>query len=378
MKSSHLPTHASLGLLTKSLLMAVAAIFLFLTMPARADIVVTDVKGREVRLTEPAKHVLLGFYYEDFIAVVGPGAMDKVAAVSLSPWKDWRPKQYEAYLKVFPQIADIPDVGDTETGNFSIEKAIAAKPDLVILPAWSYDALGESVMQFDAAGVPVVVIDYNAQTLEKHIQSTLVLGKVMGAEDRAEKLADLYRSRIEDTLARIKQAGPTTKKVYVELAKKGPAEVGNSYGNGMWGTLIDTLGGNNIAKGQVENWGPLSPEYVLAQQPDVILLAGSEWLSSPQAVLVGFGADPELANDRLGAYLTRAGWGELPAVQTGEVHAIYHGGARTLSDFVFARYIAKILYPEAFQDVDPQAEVAAYYNDWLPIKADGVFVLKHH
>lgn len=358
--------------------LAVVLVSSFVIGTAHAEITVTDVKGREVHLAEPAKHVLLGFYYEDFIAVVGPGAMDKVAAVSLSPWKDWRPKQYEAYLKVFPQIADIPDVGDTETGNFSIEKAIAAKPDLVILAAWSYDALGESVTQFEAAGIPVVVIDYNAQTLEKHIQSTLVLGKVMGAEDRAQKLADFYKSRIEDTLERIKQAGPTTKKVYVELAKKGPAEVGNSYGNGMWGTLIDTLGGHNIAKGQVENWGPLSPEYVLAQQPDVILLAGSEWLSSPQAVLVGFGADPELANERLGAYLTRAGWSDLPAVKTGEVHAIYHGGARTLSDFVFARYIAKILYPDAFQDVDPQAEVAAYYNDWLPIKADGVFVLKHH
>jgi iron complex transport system substrate-binding protein len=353
------------------------ALAMIIASPAFAEISVTDVKGREVKLAGPAQRVLLGFYYEDFIAVVGDGAMDRVVALSLSPWKDWRPKQFEAYGKIYPQIAGLPDVGDTDTGNFSIEKAIAAKPDLAILPAWAYDALGETVKQFDAAGIPYVVIDYNAQTLEKHVQSTLILGKVMGSEERAGKLAAAYTAKIEDTQARIKSAGPSGKKVYVELAKKGPAEFGNSYGNGMWGTLIETLGGTNIAKGQIENWGPLNPEYVLAQKPDVILLAGSEWLSAPQAVLVGFGADPVVANERMAAYLGRAGWADLPAVKNGEVHAIYHGGARTLSDFVFARYIAKILYPEAFADVDPMAEVSAFYGEWLPIKADGVFVLKH-
>ncbi|MEZ5773464.1 MAG: ABC transporter substrate-binding protein [Hyphomicrobiaceae bacterium] len=353
------------------------AMLLVFASPAFAEIVLTDVKGREVRLPKPAERVVLGFYYEDFIAIAGPDAMNKVVAVSLSPWKDWRPKQFEAYLKVYPGIADLPDIGDTETGNFSIEKAIASKPDLVILAAWSWDVLGESVKQFEAAGIPVVVLDYNAQTIEKHVQSTIALGKAMGTEDRAEQLVALYKSAMADIEQRIATAKEPKKKVYVELAKKGPSEVGNSYGNGMWGGLIDSLGGINIAKGQVENWGPLSPEYVLAEQPDVILLAGSEWLSSPNAVLVGFGADKALANERVGAYLTRAGWSDLPAVRNGEVHAIYHGGARTLSDFVYAQYIAKILYPDAFADLDPTAELAKYYAAWLPIPAEGVFVLKH-
>jgi iron complex transport system substrate-binding protein len=60
-----------------------AGLGLLLSFAAHADIVVTDLKGREVKLAAPAKHVLLGFYYEDFIAVVGPKAVDKIAAVSL-------------------------------------------------------------------------------------------------------------------------------------------------------------------------------------------------------------------------------------------------------------------------------------------------------
>lgn len=355
---------------------ALAVFALFALVPASlAEVTAVDVLGRTVTLKEPAKRVLLGFYYEDFIAIAGEGAMDRVVGVSLLPWKEWRPKQYEAYVKVFPKIADLPDVGDTETANFSIEKVISLKPDLVVLAAWSWDALGENVKQFDSAGIPVVVVDYNAQTLDKHVASTLALGKLLGTEERAEKLAALVTARHEDTMARVAKAGASTKKVYVELAQKGPATFGNSYGKGMWGTVIESVGAVNIAKGQVENWGPLNPEYIIAQQPDVILLAGSEWVNKPEAVLVGFGADPVLAQERMKAYVARPGWADLPAVKSGNVHAIYHGGARTLSDFIFARYIAKLVHPEAFSDVDPQAEVNAYYDEWLPIKADGIFVL---
>ena len=197
----------------------------------------------------------------------------------------------------------------------------------------------------------------------------------MGTRDRAEALATQYQAAHDDTMARVAKAGPSAKKVYVELAQKGPDTVGNSYGNGMWGGVIESVGGINIAKGQVENWGPLNPEYVIAQQPDIILLAGSEWTNRDQAVLVGFGADPQLARQRMKAYLTRPGWSELPAVRTGNVHAIYHGGARTMSDFIYSRYIAKLLYPQAFGDVDPAIEIKAYYEHWLPIEADGVYVM---
>lgn len=360
--------------LFKSLLAVVAISF---ASPALAKITVTDLMDREVTIDGPAKRVLLGFNFEDYMAIVGPGAMDKVIGVSLTPWRDWRPMQYKTYLKAMPSIANLPDVGDTESGTFSVEKAIAAKPDVAILAAWQYKALGEGAAQLERAGIPLVVIDYNAQTLEKHVRSTLLIGKVMGAEDRAKKLADFYTSVIENTKARVAKAGPSGKKVYVELAKAGPGKVGNSYGNGMWGGVIDMVGGTNIAKGQVENWGPLSPEYVLAQQPDMILLAGSEWTSAPEAVLVGFGADTMLANKRMGAYLGRPGWSDLPAVKHDNVHAIYHGGARTLSDFVFVQYLAKTLYPDSFKDVDPIAQLENYYKTWLPIEADGVFVLRH-
>ena len=109
----------------------------------------------------------------------------------------------------------------------------------------------------------------------------------------------------------------------------------------------------------------------------MIFLAGSEWKNKPQAVAVGFSADPKVVNERIAAYLKRPGWADLPAVKTDNVFALYHGGARTLADYVYAQFIAKQLYPEVFKDVDPVKNLQEYYKKWLPIEADGVFMTQY-
>ncbi|BBE74425.1 ABC transporter substrate-binding protein [Oharaeibacter diazotrophicus] len=343
---------------------------------ARAEIRVTDVLGREVVLEKPATRVVLGFYFEDFIAIVGPGATDRLAGVSLHYWKGYRPRQYEAYLAKFPAIGDLVDVGDVDNATMSVEKIVAARPDAVILSAGQYDYLGANAAAIEQAGIPLVVVDYNAQTLEKHVASTLVIGQVMGTEDRARRLADAYRAKVEDTRARVAKAATGAKpKVYVELGQKGRDEFGNSYGKGMWAGVVDLAGGANIAAGQVASWGPLNPEYVLSEAPDAIFVTGSEWMSMPHAVLLGFGIDPATTRERLRPYTERAGWADLPAVKNHRVHAIYHGGTRSIHDYVYLRYMAKVLYPEAFADVDPKAELAAYYAENLPIAPAGNFML---
>ena len=48
---------------------------------AFAEITVTDVEGRAVTVPHVPKRVVLGFHSEDYLAIVGPGALDKVAAI---------------------------------------------------------------------------------------------------------------------------------------------------------------------------------------------------------------------------------------------------------------------------------------------------------
>lgn len=358
-------------------MLALCLALLSLPLQARADVGLTDVAGRKVTLDGPAKRVVLGFYFEDFIAIVGPGAIDRLAGVSLHYWKGYRPQQYARYLKAFPRIAELVDVGDVDNGTMSAEKIVAARPDAVILSQGQYDYLGAAAGTIEAAGIPIVVVDYNAQTVDKHIASTLTIGKLMGTEARAQRLAASYRAKIDDTLARVAKASKGEKpRVYVELGQKGRDEYDNSYGKGMWAGVVDLAGGANIAAGKIASWGPLNPEYVISSKPDAIFVTGSEWTSMPNAVLMGFGIDAATTRARLRPYLERVGWADLPAVKQGKVFAIYHGGTRTIYDYVYLRYMAKALYPTAFTDVDPRAELADYYRENLPVVPEGTFLLK--
>lgn len=348
----------------------------FTWAPARAEtITVTDALQRTVEVPAHAERILLGFYFEDFFAVGGPDAYDRVVAISRDTWEGWRGLQWKAYVAAVPQISTLTDVGEVESGTFSLESAIAAKPDLAILAAWQFDALGETAGRLEAAGIPVVVLDYNAQTVAKHVASTLALGAVLGQAERARALADQYAGAITEIARRLD--GVTDRpKVYVELARKGAGEVDNTYGDTMWGRLIESAGGANIASGQIAKWGPLSPEYVLAQNPQVIFLAGSGWLGRDQAVLMGPGIEPAETHARMEPYLGRAGWDGLDAVMSRQIHAIYHGGARTLYDYTFLQYLAKSLHPELFGDLDPQANLDTFFRDYMPIRFSGTYMTK--
>jgi len=52
-----------------------------LTTAAWAETTITDL--RTLTLNAPAERVLLGFYYEDYLAVVGDGAVDKLVGLIL-------------------------------------------------------------------------------------------------------------------------------------------------------------------------------------------------------------------------------------------------------------------------------------------------------
>jgi len=344
---------------------------------AKAEIKVTDVLGRERVLEGPAQRVLLGFYFEDFMSIAGPDAYERVVAISKGAWHDWRNSQWKAYTAVIPRIEELTDIGGTDNASFNLELAISLRPDVALLAAWQFRALGETVDRLEAAGIPVVVVDYNAQTVATHVKSTLVIGKLMGSAQRAQTLADEYKAAVDDVTARIAKAGGVAKRVYVELGHKGADEYGNSYGKGyMWGGVINLAGGKNISDGKIERTGPLNPEYVLSQNPELILIPGSFWVKNDKAVLMGFGVDTKETKARLATYLGRPGWSGLDAVKSSRVLSLYHGGARTLYDYAFLQYLAKALYPEAFKDVDPQENHRRFYERYLPIKAQGSFMTR--
>lgn len=336
---------------------------------------ITDVLGRTVTVNAPLKRIVLGFYFEDFMAVGTPAAYDSVVGISREAWESWVPANWAMHTGHRPSLAQIADVGEVEVQSFSVEKVLSLKPDAVVLADWQYKALGLDADRLEEAGVPVIVVDYNAQTLERHVASTLVLGEVTGQSARAKEIAAFYKTAVEDVQKRVAAARQAKPRVYVEFGNKGPAEYSFTYGKNMWGAIATAAGGDNIAAPFVEWWGPINPEQVLASKPEAIFLAGNESKKNPASIRMGHGVDATESKARLQGYLSRQGWADLPAVKSGAVYAVYQGASRTLSDFAMVQFFAKQLYPAQFKDIDPVKNYLDYYARYLPVQPKGTFAV---
>ena len=228
------------------------------------------------------------------------------------------------------------------------------------------------------AGIPVVVLDYNKEQLDLHLKSTQVLGVITGQEARAQEIAAWYKGVIDDVHARVEKSGLPKPKIYLEFGNKGPAELGNSFGNTMWGPLAEQARGDNIAVGHVEYAGPMNPEQVIVAKPEVIMIAGreTELQKNAEAMVMGIHIEEAEAQKRLAGYKARTGWAELPAIKNNRLYGIYQGASRTLADAASIQYVAKALYPEAFADVDPQKTYLDFHKKYLPVVPEGTFFIQ--
>ena len=346
---------------------------------ANADPVkVKDILDREVTVDLPAKRVVLGFYYQDYMAVGGDKALDNVVGFSKKVWSSWAPASWELFSKAVPKLNQLDDVGEVEEGTFSVEKVLSLKPDLLVLADWQYEMLGSDLDAINEAGIPIVVLDYNAQTLDKHIKSTEIIGQLTGQKDRAAKMAKEYKDIVEHIQTTVKNAKLAKQpKVYVEFGRGGPAEQGMTFFSSMWGSMISLVGAENVAPAEIGKWGTLAAEKVLAAKPDAIIITGreTELKKNQEGMVMGFGIEKAEAERRLNAFKHRAGWAELPAVKNNRVYAAYHANSRTLSDSASVQFVAKAAYPDLFKDLDPQQTYLNFYKNYLPVTPEGTIYL---
>lgn len=336
---------------------------------------VTDLKGRTVTLPANIEHVVVTFNLEEYLAVTGEAGVDKLVGWSHKYWKGRRDDAYNAYTKALPALESIPDVG--YNGDISIEAIISLQPDVVLASATgaNYNALEPAFDLLHQAGIEVVFFNFHKQTIETHQQSIQLIGKVMGQEERAAELARLYEEQMNLVYDRLKDlADEDRPSVYMEFSR-GPSVIGNSWSEQMWGAQIRECGGVNIAAGQEGASVDVPAEQVLAANPDFIIMSGCLQSDDTDNVVMGYGADRELAREHLEAYKSRDGWSSLNAVKNNNMGAIYHDLSRHIFDFAGAQFLAKTLHPDLFADIDPEANLAKFFSDYMPVELDGVWTL---
>ena len=339
------------------------------------ELTLIDAADRVVTISKPVEKIVTTFSFEESIAVDGEDIFEKIVGWNRDYWEGRRQWIWDAYVKAFPEMDDIPDVGYPSKGTFNVEKVITLDPDVVITSTVELKHAETAVTQLEQAGIPTVFVDYHSETIEMHRASTLTLGYVFDERERAQEIVEFYTEQVNKMYSRLEEIDEPKPTVYVECGYTGPSEYSNTYGDFMWGALIESCGGINIAEGVVEKSGPINPEYLLDADPDVIIITGSYWPANPGSMRLGYYADREESRELLLAFTERPGWDTLNAVNENRVYSVQHGLSRHIYDFVAVQYFAKCMYPGEFEDIDPEDGWKEFHERFLPVDYSGVWML---
>ena len=153
--------------------------------------------------------------------------------------------------------------------NPSLEKIIALKPDLVIESFHSSDAIDKSLTSNN-----IEIIKIQANSIEDIFKNFQKVAKILGKEKEAEKIIAEKRQKIEE----IKKIDTTEKKGLFILAPT-PMRV---FGKGtLPNNIMEMLNIKNIAAGMEEMSPTLTPEYIIKENPDIILT----FVKDPQEIV---------------------------------------------------------------------------------------------
>ena len=267
---------------------------------------VRDQLGHELTLTHAPTRIV-SMIPSDTETVCALQACD--ALVGVDTFSDWP-----------QQVTGLPRLGNANDPN--IERLVALKPDLVLTDEYSGLAA-----RLERLGIPVYA--GTPQTYQGALDFLGVMGRLLDRQTAAALARGRIEGQVAAVAAKVAQLAPVS--VFVELDAT-PYSVGpTSY----LGTLLRKAGGRTIVTEAMGEYPQVDPEYVVQQDPQVVLL-----MDAPYGQTV---AKAE----------ARPGWSGLRAVRDGRVLALDQQQVDVLSragprmgDAVVL--LAKLLHPGRF------------------------------
>ena len=211
------------------------------------------------------------------------------------------------------------------------ETIIALSPDVVVTSPFF---AAEGIDALSRLDIPVVQTDL-IQGPEERIENILLMGYILGEEERAVEFATEVRERYNSLVAVTSAAEPKPR----VLALTQYADTIWTAGTGSTeGGIIAASGGINAAEeaGIVANL-TISLEGVISMAPDIVII--------PQPPEFGAGEFRQ-------SLLENAALAEVPAIKSGQVHIVESKHFTTLShwNILGMEALARILWPDLFPD----------------------------
>ena len=200
-----------------------------------------------------------------------------------------------AYSDYPPEVLQLPQVGDGFAVN--LEAVLALRPDLVL--AWNGGTPADTVTRLRRLGLQVESIDVGG--LDEVGDALERVGHLLGTSAAADAAAVAYRLRLAALRTRWRSATPIRVVYQIETA---PAYTVN--GKSPISAALALCGGVNVFADLPTLAASVSPEAMLAAQPQAVLFGGEENQAAMHAYWTRLTAAPA---QRLGTlYPVNADW----------------------------------------------------------------------
>lgn len=314
-----------------------------------------DSRGEDVTVNMPVKRIIaLSDPHADAIRVLE--AENHVVGVSSGLAEE---------KMLLPVMSKRPVVGSSS--NPDPEAILALNPDIAITYATWNVGLEEKVEPY----VTIVRIDLSLP--ETIVEDMKKFGYILDKRREAEEFIDWYKGCMDEIRNRTEGLSEDDKpRVYLELYPDIWMDKTMSKGSsGDWQCII--AGGINIAGDLPESSHKVDPEWIIEQDPEIIVQIVTSKLPSGYDMddITGIKGIREDA-------MTCKEWQNITAVKNENIYVVASDIRCGIQMVISTTYWAKWFHPELFEDLDPQAIHREYLDKFHRIDFDvyehGVFV----
>ena len=304
---------------------------------------VVDYLEREIILPERIDSVACMYAYIGQVVVLLGGG-DKITAAVAGMQRD------ELLLRKVPGIAEMPV--PFRSSSINIESLLAVNPDITLIRYATAANPGE-LEKLERTGLIYAVVDY--YNIEQQKASIKLVGDIIGRTEQAERYIEYYDSTLE--LIESRTSGiPDKDRVSVYHSVN--EVVRTNHSNEISFYILQAVGCINVSEGfsDMGLGGSLNVnvEQIYLWDPDIVIAnesAAVEYLKTNEA------------------------FSGLRAVREGKIYQLPVGASRwghpgSVETPIAALYIAKLLYPEYFEDIDIRKEIYDFYNEFWEITLD--------
>ncbi|AKB75766.1 Iron(III) dicitrate-binding protein [Methanosarcina lacustris Z-7289] len=330
-----------------------------------AGVTITDGFGRDVTVPENVDEVVCSgagslrylVYLQAQDRVVGVDSLEKKEAEI-----EGRP-----YALTNPQLKDYPLIGEFR-GNDDPEKIIVINPQVILRAGTTGQPPATSAAEADTlqdkTNIPVISFPYgslkNEEQKAEMYSSLRIMGEVVGKQERAEEVIAYIEATMKDLESRTADIPESERKtVYVggisSSGAHGIISTEPAYSPFLW------VNANNVAAGMGADHADIAKEALVDWDPEYIFIDIGTLQAGNEGAIGELKNDPSLKG--------------LSAVKNGNVYGVIpYNFYSTNYESVLANayFVGKVLYPDRFEDIDPEAKADEIYTFFVgkPVFSD--------